>query len=162
MESLQESMIEYRKQLEKGAIRKAYRGLMEYVLSLKTHFSSRYPDYAVSGTPYFGYMDMTYFSIVPETYRQSGLKIAVVFLHEAFRFEVWLAAANKQIQKKYWDYFKDTGWNAYRIVPAVQGYDSILEQTLVSDPDFSDLPALTGRIEKGTLDFIRQVETHLP
>ena len=97
MESLQESMVEYRRQVEKGAIQTAYRGLMEYIQSLKTHFGSRYPDYAVSGTPYFGYMDMTYFSIVPETYRQRGLKIAVVFLHEAFRFEVWMAAANKLI-----------------------------------------------------------------
>jgi hypothetical protein len=162
MGSLQESMIEYRKQLEKGTIQIAYRGLMDYILSLKTHFSSRHPEYAVSGTPYFGYMDMTYFSIVPEAYRQRGLKIAVVFLHEAFRFEVWLAAANKQVQKKTWEYFKDSGWNQYRIVPAVQGYDSILEQTLVDDPDFSDLPALTGRIEQGTLDFIREVEKHLP
>ena len=60
------------------------------------------------------------------------------------------------------EYFKDSGWNQYRIVPAVQGYDSILEQTLVDDPDFSDLPALTGRIEQGTLDFMREVEKHLP
>ena len=38
MESLRENLNEYRIQLEKGSIQKAYRGLMEYIMELKSHF----------------------------------------------------------------------------------------------------------------------------
>lgn len=39
MESLHACMNEYRKQLEKDYIQKAYKGLMEYIMGLRTHFS---------------------------------------------------------------------------------------------------------------------------
>ena len=67
MDSFKESMSEYRKQLEKGTIQKAYRGLMDYIMGLRSYFENKYPDYYVSGSVYFGYMDMTYFSFFPES-----------------------------------------------------------------------------------------------
>lgn len=159
--SLHEYMSEYRKQLEKGAIAKAYKGLMEYVMALKTHFKNKYPDYFVSGSIYFGYMDMTYFSFFPKSLKRQKLKIAVVFIHETFRFEVWLAGYNKQVQAKYWRLLKESGWNKYRVVPPAKGVDSIMEHVLVDNPDFSDLEALTSQIETGTLKFIKDVEDFL-
>ena len=36
MKSLQENMVEFRNQLKKGAIQKAYLGLMEYMMSLQS------------------------------------------------------------------------------------------------------------------------------
>jgi len=65
--SFQELMTEYRKQLEKGQIQKAYQGLMDYVMGLRSYFENKYPEYTVSGTVYFGYMDMTYFSFFPDS-----------------------------------------------------------------------------------------------
>ncbi len=161
MGSLQESMIEYRTQLKKGAIQEAYRGLMEYIMGLRTYFNTRYPDHSVSGGIYFGYMDMTYFAVIPKALKQRGLKIAIVFLHEPFRFEAWLAGSNKRIQTKYWKLFKESGWNKHRIVPTTQGADSILECIVADTPDFSDLDAITKQIEKGTLRFISDVENFL-
>jgi hypothetical protein len=38
MESLHENTKEYRIQLEKGAIKEANKGLMEYIMDLRTHF----------------------------------------------------------------------------------------------------------------------------
>ena len=61
--SFQKNMKEFREQLQKGAIKEAYRGLLDYIMELKTYFKNKYPDYFVSGSIYFGYMDMTYFSI---------------------------------------------------------------------------------------------------
>ncbi len=161
MESFSEYMNEYRKQLEKGIVQKAYRGLMEYVMDLKTYFQDKYPDYFVSGSLYSGYMDMTYFSFFPKSFRERGLKVAIVFIHEAFRFEVWLAGYNKQVQSKYWQLFKETDWNKYHIVSTTKGTDSILEHALADNPDFSDLDTLTKQIEKGTLKFIKDVESFL-
>ena len=67
MGSFHEYIEEYRIQLEKGAIKKAYRGLMEYMMDLRTHFKDKYPDFYVSGSIYLGYMDMTYFSFFPKS-----------------------------------------------------------------------------------------------
>jgi len=161
MESFQEYINEYKKQLNKGAVQKAYRGLMEYIMGLKTHFMKKYPDYAVSGSIYYGCMDMTYFSIFPKSIQERKLKIAIVFLHEAFRFEVWLSGVNRQVQKKYWALIKESGWKKYPIVPPAKGVDSILEHILVDNPDFGDLEALTQIIELKTLKFIQEVESFL-
>ena len=161
MGSFHESMNEYKKQLEKGAIQKAYQGLMEYIMDLRTHFQTKYPDYFVSGSIYYGYMDMTYFSFIPPSLKERKLKPAIVFVHGTFRFEVWLAASNKKVQSKYWELIKDSGWDVYRLVPTIKGYDSIIEDVLVEEPDFSDLDTLTEQIERGTLDFIKDVERFL-
>ncbi len=150
MGSFQESMNEYRKQIEKGVIQRAYRGLMDYIMGLRSHFENKYPDYSVSGSIYFGYMDMTYFSFFPESLKRRELKAGIVFVHDTFRFEVWLFGYNKGVQAKYWKRFKESGWDKYRIPPTTKGVDSIIEGVLVEDPDFSDLDALTGQIESWT------------
>jgi hypothetical protein len=149
---------EYRKQLEKGAIQKAYKGVLDYMMGLRVYFESKYPDYFVSGSLYAGYMDMTYFSFIPKSLKERKLKIAVVFLHEAFRFEVWLSGYNRQVQTQTWKLIHESGWDRYRLVPPAKGVDSILEHTLVDGPDFCELDALTTQIEGETLKFIADVE----
>ena len=161
MESLSEYINEYRKQLEKGVIQKAYKGLMEYIMDLRTHFKNKYPDYIVSGSIYYGYMDMTYFSFFPESFKQRNLKAAIVFNYDQFRFEVWLAGYNKQVQQKYWKLFKESDWNKYRIVSTTKGVDSIVEYTLADNPDFRGLDSLTKQIEEGSLTFIHDIEEFL-
>lgn len=156
-----ESMDEYRQLLEQGALQHAYRGLMDYMMGLRTYLKNKYPEYVVSGSLYYGVMDMTYFSFSPQSFKQRKLKIAIVFLHEAFRFEAWLAGYNKQIQAQYWNMLKESGWNKYQLVPTTQGADSILEHILVGNPDFRDLEALTAQIEIGTFQFIEDVESFL-
>ena len=160
MESLLEYMNEYKKQLGKGVIQKAYQGLMEYVIDLRTHFGKRFPDFA-PGNIYQGYMDMTYFPIFPKALKSRRLKIAIVFIHETTRFEVWLSAQNRQIQTQYRQLFKEGDWSKYRIPAASKGVDSIMEYTLADNPDFDDLDALTKEIEKGTSAFINHVEDFL-
>jgi hypothetical protein len=161
MKQFHEYMTEYRKQMEIGDIKEAYRGLMEYIMGLRSYFKSKYPDYSIPGSIYYGYMDMTYFSLVPESLKPHNLKIAIVFLHDTCRFEVWLAGYNKQVQTKYWKLFKESDWKKYRIPSTTRGYDSIIEHTLVGNPDFSDLDKLTSQIEEGTVTFIKDIEGFL-
>lgn len=161
MKSLQENMIEYRKQLRKGAIQKAHQGLMQYMMGLKNHFSTQYPDLSVPGSMYSGYMDMTYFSIIPGSLKDRELKIAIVFVYDTFRFEVWLSGRNQKVLAKYWSLFTDRGWDTYKIAPQGKWADSILEHVLVEDPDFSDLVALTRQIDQGVMKFIKDVGNFL-
>jgi len=49
----------------------------------------------------------------------------------------------------------------YRIPSTLKGIDSIIEYTLVDNPDFSDLDKLTKQFEKGTLQFIDYIKKFL-
>lgn len=153
-----ENMSEFRELAKSGRIAKAYLELISFMMSLKNRLSQKYANSFTTGSFYQGYMDMTYFPFTPESLRNRGLKIAIVFVYESFRFEVWLAANNKKIQEENWQLIKASGWDKYRLVPAVQGYDSIIEMVLDSGPDFSEPDALEARIENGVLAFIADVE----
>ena len=161
MESFHEYMNEYRKQLTKGAIQAAYRGLMDYFHALRRYFKTKYPNYIVSSSVYYGYMDMTYFSFFPESLKRRKLKVAIVFLHEAFRFEVWLVGYNRTVQTQYWTLFTESEWKKYHIATPAKGVDAILDHILIDNPNFRDLDGLTKQIERGTLNFIKEVETFL-
>jgi len=106
-------------------------------------------------------MNMTYFSFFPKSFKRRKLKIAIVFIHDTFRFEVWLAGNNRTAQTKYWKLFTERDWKKYHIATPAKGVDAILDHILVDDPDFSDLDALTTQIERGTLNFITDVENFL-
>jgi hypothetical protein len=157
MKSMNDYFNEYKKQIEIGEIKIAYKGLMDYIMDLKLYLKNKYPDYFVSGSIYQGFMDMTYFAFYPESLKDKKLKIAIVFIHDTFRFEVWLAGFNKQIQTKYWKLFKESNWNKYRILSSTIGADSIIEHTLVDTPDFDDLDTITHKIESGTMKFIEDI-----
>ena len=161
MGSFHESMLEYKKQIEKGAIIEAYRGLMDFFNALRAYLIKKYPDYVVSGSVYYGYMDMTYFSFFPQSLKHRKLKIAIVFIHDSFRFEVWLAGNNRAVQTEYWNLFREREWRKYHVATPAKGVDAILDHILVDNPDFRDLDALTKQIERGTLKFIKDVESYI-
>ncbi len=161
MNSFREDFEIFRWQLEKGPVKRAYRALLAYMLSLRNHFKNGDPGYAVSGL-YQGYMDMTYFALFPPKLKSRGLKIAIVFNYEAFRFEVWLSGKNQVVQRQYWELFREGRWDdGYRVIAPAKGVDSIIECNLVEDFDLGDPDAMTARIETDTAAFIAEVERFL-
>lgn len=160
MTSIQEDMNDLRGQLRTGSIQKAYRALLGYMMDLRKHFKKGYPSYSISGL-YQGYMDMTYFAIVPPSFKHRELKIAIVFNYEAFRFEAWLAGTNRQVQRKTWELFRNSRWTEYRVVTPAKGVDSIIECDLAKDFNFGDLDSLTASIEEKAVAFIDDVERFL-
>lgn len=160
MDSIRKDMDELQKQLGKGSIQKAYRALLAYMTGLRTHFANKYGEPAVSGL-YQGYMDMTYFALFPTSLKSLDLKIAIVFNFEAFKFEAWLAARNRKVQRQYWELFKDSDWAEYRVVAPAAGIDAILECDLSKDFDLSKPDSLTSNIEKATVAFIDKIEKFL-
>lgn len=164
MSSFGESMLELRRQLDKGVIQQAYKGLLDFMLSFKAGLQKRHPELEVSGGFYEGYLDMSYFACFPKALKERKLKIAVVFNYSDFRFEVWLSAVNKQVLAEYWNLIKQSGWSKYHLVPSLEGMDSALEYVLAAEPDFNKLEALTQTLEKAILQFTNDVseflETH--
>jgi hypothetical protein len=160
MQSMQKDMDELRLQIEKKSIQKAYRALISYMTGLRTSFAEKYGEPAVSAL-YQGYMDMTYFALFPPSLKSLDLKVAIVFNYDAFRFEAWLAARNRKIQRQYYELFKDSHWNEYRVIPPAQGVDSMIECDLAKGLDFSNPDALTSRIENDAAVFIADIEAFL-
>ena len=153
MRSIQADLKELRKQLRAGLIQRGYRALLGYMMSLRTHFKNRYPRCFISGL-YQGYMDMTYFAIVLPPFKRRGLKLAIVFNYEEFRFEAWLAGTNRRVQQKYWELFRDSRWTENRVVKPATGVDSIIERNLTEEVDLSDRDRLTAIIEEKAIEFI--------
>lgn len=160
MSSLNESVKEYKKQLVTGHIKLAYRGIVEYMMNLATYFKKKYPEYYVSSL-YQGYMDMSYFAIVPDSLKAKKLKAAIVFIHEKIEFEIWLSGANKDVQLKYWTIFKEKDFKNYNVPSSIKGIDSIIELSLINNPNFDDLEELTKKIELGTIHFLKEILPHL-
>jgi hypothetical protein len=160
MQSIQEDINEFKRQLQNGSIQKAYRALLTYMMDLQTHFKNNHPSYGISGL-YHGYMDMTYFAVFPKSLKHRDLKIAIVFNFEAFRFEAWLAGGNRKVQQKYWELFNESHWNEYRVVTPAKGVDSIIECNLAVDFDFGDLSSLTASIAENTVKFIDDIDRFL-
>ena len=156
MESINESIKEYATQLRKGQIQKAYKGILTFMSEIRSYLESKYPDYT-AGNLYVGYMDMTYFAFTPVGLKNKKLKIAVVYLHEKGVFEVWLAGDNRKIQAEYIALMSSENIGIYKLSQVIPGVDSIIESTLVEEPDFDHPEALKRQIEKKTMAFVKDI-----
>lgn len=161
MQSLNESVKEYTAQLQHGQIQKAYKGIMTFISAMKTFLENRHPD-CVASWLYFGYMDMSYFAFTPIVLKHENLKIAIVYLHEQNRFEVWLSGANRRVQAEYIDLFKGKDLDGLVLSEVKPGVDSIIEMKLIEKPDF-DLPEeLMLEIESKVITFSGMINDLLP
>ena len=158
MGNLQGHLNEYRQQLEKGEIQQAYRGLMEYMLSLRAYFQKQYPEFEVPGNLYFGYMDMTYFAIIPPELKQRKLKGGGRIPPRSIPVRGLAFGSKPTGPGGLFEPLRGKGWNKYKLTADPKASDSILEHVLVAEPDFGDLDALTKVIEIGTVKFIGDLE----
>lgn len=144
MENLNKYVSIYKEQLEKGDILIAYNELVKFVMKLRTDFIKNLSDqYSFAGILH-GYMDYTHFYYSNDYLKHKKLKLGLVLNHLDMRFEVWLLGNTIPNQKKYWELLKTTKWNKNKT--EMPKY-SILETTLVENPDFNNLNALSEQIE---------------
>jgi hypothetical protein len=160
MDSLNDSVREYTIQLGKGHIQKAYKGIMTFMSDLKVYLENQNPDYSASAL-YFGYMDMTYFAFTPTALKNRKLKIAIVYLHETCRFEIWLAGMNRTIQAEYIAFLSQKNIGRYTLSQILPGVDSIIAFILVKQPDFDHPDELKKRIDEKLIDFVKDIESML-
>lgn len=150
-QSLNHYIKEYHKQLELGNVQKGYKGLIDYIMTLRSHFINKYPEGYVVGSLHQGYMDISYFPFTPLDLNIKKLKFAIVYNHSKSQFEIWLAGQNKQVQKKYWEIIKNKNLTNYSIQPDPQY--AIITKVLVEKPNFNGLDDLTEQIETRSLEF---------
>jgi len=158
MGALDDNIREYTFQLNKGIIQKAYKAIINFMSELKAYLESRHPDYNTSSI-YFGYMDMTYFAFTPVNLKNNKLKIAIVFLHEECKFEVWLAGNNRKIQGEYIEMLRHKDIGRYTLSQVHPGVDSIIESSILEHPDFGDSFEMKKQIETKVIEFIEDIST---
>lgn len=157
MASISKTMQVYHETLEKGDVQRAYRFIIRFMAELKTMFEQKYPNYSVSQV-YQGLMDMSYFAITPPELRAKKLKIALVYLHASNRFELWLSANNRKLQKRWIEALNQKEGLEYRVSEMGVGVDSIVEYIVHVQPNFDAKEALKQSLEKNTIRFIQDME----
>ncbi|RYH71778.1 hypothetical protein EVU94_14755 [Flavobacteriaceae bacterium 144Ye] len=158
MENLNKYVAVYKEQLEKGDILIAYNELVKFVMKLRTEFIKTLSDqYSFAGILH-GYMDYTYFYYSNDFLKTKKLKLGLVLNHLEMRFEIWLLGNTIPNQKKYWELMKTTKWNKDRT--EMPKY-SILETTLVKNPDFNNLHKLTEQIETKMIKASDEILDHI-
>jgi hypothetical protein len=158
MENLNKYVLIYKEQLSKGDILIAYNALVKFVMKLRTDFAKSLSDrYAFTGILH-GYMDYTYFYYSNDFLKNKKLKLGLVLNHLEMRFEIWLLGNTISNQKKYWDLLKTTKWNKDKT--EMPKY-SIIEITLVENPDFNNLNLLTEQIETKMIQASNEILDHL-
>jgi hypothetical protein len=158
--SLKRNIELYRKALHVGGVREGYMALMGYLQGLRLHLKNSHPACDVSAVQ-SGLMDFSYFTFTPKLLKNQKLKVVILFIHDTFHFEVWLAGYNKAVQTKYLKLFKENNWNKHHLASNPKEEDYITDAVLIENADFSDLDTLTSQIEKSTLQFIKDVEGFL-
>jgi hypothetical protein len=156
MGSLGDCVKEYAIQLSKGQIQTAYRGIMTFMSDLRSHLEHKYSSFTASAL-YFGYMDMTYFAFMPFSLRDRRLKVAIVYLHEECRFELWLAGNSRQIQAEYIEMLSHRDLGKYALSRIQPGADSIIASSIVEVPDFDHPDELKRHIEVEIMGFAEEM-----
>lgn len=157
MGSLNKFISEYTSLLKEGKIQLAYKGIISFMFGLRTYLEKKHEGYDTSGI-YQGYMDMTYFAFTPEELKSMRLKVAVVYLHKEARFELWLAAVNRQLQAEFVEIFSKMNIGRFLLSRAEPGVDAIISEIIVENPDFDNEDGLKSTIEIAAIKFIEDVK----
>jgi len=160
MDTLDKDIRELQKRSSDGLIQRAYIGIVSYISRLRTVFADQRGERAISGL-YQGYFDMTYFALFSDELKERDLKLAVVFNYETFGYEVWLAARNRKIQRRYWELLLSTGYKKHRLVEPAIGIDAIVTAVLAADYSMEDEDSLTTHIIEGVTAFERDIMSFL-
>ena len=93
--------------------------------------------------------------------KQHQLKFVIILDIRMTRLSICLSGQNKSIRKKYWQLLKHHNYNKYHLIEDIDDSLSIIDQTLVEEPDFSKQGFETDLIERETLKFMDEINSVL-
>jgi hypothetical protein len=157
---LRSDLEELRRRLDEGVVQRAYVAVVAYMSGLRGELASSHEEWTVAGL-YQGYFDMTYFPLVTPSLKARSLKLAVVFDYQAFRFQVWLAARNRAVQKRCWELLRSQGWPQKSLVEPAVGVDAIVALDVADGLALDDPDALTAALERAVETLLADLEQFL-
>lgn len=134
-----------------------YHDFISYMKELRAFFQKEYYTIFKLGNLYQGNREYTYFSLTPEKLKKQKLKFVIILNHKIPSFTICLSGQNKTIRKKYWDMFTENDWNKYHLAESINNSLSIMDHTIVENPDFESRTSLTKQIETESLKFMNEL-----
>ncbi len=135
-----------------------YHQLINYMKELRLFFQKEYDTVFKLGKIYQGDPNFSYFSLTTEELKKQKLKFVIILNHKELYFSICLSGQNKSIRKKYWKIFKGSDWNKYHLAESIDDSLSIIDQTIVEEPNFNNKRNLTEKIEKESMKFIKELK----
>ena len=149
---------EYKELLQTTNLRKGYQEFIKLFRYIRVSLEKNMPEYKFQVNIVENGMDYSYFLFTNESLKEKGLKLAIVFVHSNFQFEVWLSGYNRNYQLKYYDLLK--GKNIpFQLTDNPARKDYILRVVLEENVDISDADLLTERIQNISDDLLMFAET---
>lgn len=93
-----ELLCTYRDLLQSTDLQRAYQEFIRLFRYLRGELERQMPDYRFQSNISENAMAYAYFSCTDSAGKTAGLKYSVVFVHAAFRLEVWISGVNRSAQ----------------------------------------------------------------
>lgn len=149
---------EYKELLQTTNLRESYQEFIKLFRYIRVALEKSMPEYKFQGNIVENGMDYSYFLFTNKNLKEKGLKMAVVFAHSNFQFEVWLSGYNRNYQSKYYDLLK--GKNIpFELTDNPTRKDYILRVKLEESVDLSDESLLIKEIKSISNKLLMFVET---
>lgn len=161
MENFNELMKDFKNQLDKGRIQKAYRYIFDLFTDLANEIKNNQNKSISTNSLYHGYLDMTYLPVVTDTLKVNGLKIAIVFNYHLFQFELWLSAVNRKKRNEILEIISKSKWNRYKTVEDNENTDAIIELKIKGIDEFGNKNRIVSIVAKETVTFINDIESFI-
>ena len=155
-ESLAACIEDYRRAVADGRLPRAYRGILAALTLFQSTWKSAHPADTV-GALYQGYMDMSFVAFAPAALAEKRLKISLVFLHESGTFSLWLAAGNRDIQKRVSETLRSLPLGKYSMSKLEPGVDAIIAYDLTTPYKFDESQALNATLVAAAEAFTRDM-----
>lgn len=151
-------LLEYKELLQKTNLRECYQEFIKLFRYIRVSLEKSMPEYKFQGNIVENGMDYSYFSFTNHQLKEKGLKIAVIFVHRDFQFEVWLSGFSRKYQSKYYDLLKERNI-PFELTDNPAQKDYILRTTLDGTVDLSDGSLLIKEIRNILDELLMFAET---
>ncbi len=135
---------------------RAYRGILSALNLFQASWKQSHASDAV-GALYQGYMDMSFVAFAPAELAKKRLKISLVFLHPTGDFSLWLAAGNREIQKRVSAALQDMPLGLYSLSVLEPGVDAIIAYNLPKPYAFDEPEELNRALLAAAEAFTRDM-----
>lgn len=150
----------YKNLIQTTELQKGYQEFIKLFRFLKIELEKELTEFQFSGNIQENNMDFAYFQLMCDELKAKGIKIQIVFVHKAFRFEVWASGYNRKIQCEYYEKLKNTQL-PYALNDNPNRVDYILKLPIDGSVDLSDGMAILNVIKENLLSFLDFVQAEL-
>ena len=155
-ESLVNCIEDYTRAVADARLPRAYRGILSALVQFQAAWKAAHPSDSI-GALYQGYMDMSFVAFAPASLAEKRLKISLVFLHDTGFFSLWLAAGNREIQKRVSEALRLAPLGTYSLCTLEPGVDAIIASDVPKPYGFDESEALTKELVAAAEAFTRDM-----